>query len=74
MCATAEAILVDKEVGIKIGYWPGEIELGDMMYFDDKEVDVGCSREEMLRALAGHTSDELANLIMDLVCNGSEYP
>lgn len=71
MCAESDAKLRGKEVRIYMGYFGGDISVGDMVYDVDKEKSK-CTREEMIAELENYEKEELAACIVDLIDNSED--
>ena len=71
MCAGSESKVLNEEVSLYMGYYGGNISVGDKHYNvkeDEGNVDAG----EMIKILSSYSSDKLAELIIDLVNNSEE--
>ena len=71
MCAGSEAEIRGKKVSLYMGYYGGNISIGDIKYDVDKKKSK-VSREELISCLEGFEKHELAILIADLIDNSDE--
>ena len=69
MCAESDAEIRGKKVSVYMGYYGGNISIGDLEYdVDGKQA----TREDLISCLNEFTKEELSILIADLIDNSDE--
>jgi hypothetical protein len=72
MCAGANGRLRDKEVSIYMGYYGGNLRIGDAYYTVNEDEGKVMSESEMIDLLSKYKKKELATLIVELVRDSDE--